>query len=114
MLRDITERQENEESIRLLNRELIKVNSNLELQVTERQSAEGQLQVVNTQLQTLVGSLKRQTEEIGLLNEMSELLQSCMELTEAMGVLATFSGRFIGLMPDACIWLSATGACCNA
>ncbi|KPC49164.1 sensor domain-containing diguanylate cyclase [Amantichitinum ursilacus] len=105
MLRDITERQENEESIRLLNRELIKVNSNLELQVTERQSAEGQLQVVNTQLQTLVGSLKRQTEEIGLLNEMSELLQSCMELTEAMGVLATFSGRFIGA--DAgCLYLA--------
>ena len=96
LLRDITERQENEESIRLLNRELIKVNSNLELQVTERQSAEGQLQIVNTQLQSLVGSLKRQTEEIGLLNEMSELLQSCMELTEAVGVLATFAERFIG------------------
>ena len=105
LLRDITERQENEESIRLLNRELIKVNSNLELQVTERQSAEGQLQIVNNQLQTLVGSLKRQTEEIGLLNEMSELLQSCMELTEAVGVLSTFAERFVGA--DAgCLYLA--------
>ena len=90
LVRDITERKRAEESIRHLNTELIHLNDDLEQQIQEKQSAEAKLQDVNTQLQALVESMREHTEFVSLLNEMSELLQSCLNIPEAARVLAHF------------------------
>lgn len=53
------------------------------IDVSERQKAEDELQRANKQLASRVQALKERTQEMNLLNEMGEQLQSCQNIEEA-------------------------------
>ncbi len=53
------------------------------IDVTERQKAEDELQRANKQLASRVQTLKERTQEMNLLNDMGEQLQSCQSIEEA-------------------------------
>lgn len=65
--------------------------------ITERKEAEEALRVVNNELTRWVNELEQRTREIGLLNQLGELLQSCLTYQEAYDVI---SGLGCRLFPD--------------
>jgi len=58
--------------------------------ITERRQVEKDLQEANNKLETWVGDLKERTQEMTLLSEMGELLQSCESFEEAYAVSAQY------------------------
>jgi diguanylate cyclase (GGDEF)-like protein/PAS domain S-box-containing protein len=58
--------------------------------ITERKSAEEALKNANEKLTSWVGELERRNREVSLLNEMGDLLQSCLTAEEAQGVISQF------------------------
>lgn len=61
--------------------------------ITKRKQAEEELQAANEKLKTLWSDAAQQNYNITSLNEMSELLQTCLKLEEVYSVVATFAGR---------------------
>ena len=55
--------------------------------ITERKASEAALQAANERMSVWVDELEQRTREIGLLNELSNLLQSCLNAQEAYGLL---------------------------
>ncbi len=58
--------------------------------ITEHRQVEKDLQEANNKLETWVGELKERTQEMTLLSEMGELLQSCESFEEAYTVSAQY------------------------
>ena len=65
--------------------------------ITERKRAEEALRNANEKLTSWVGELERRNREVSLLNEMGDLLQSCLTAEEAHAVIAQFAQQ---LFPD--------------
>ncbi|HVL03089.1 MAG TPA: diguanylate cyclase, partial [Acidimicrobiales bacterium] len=65
---------------------------------TARMAAEDALRNANEQLTATVAELERRSGELALLNEMGDLLQSCLTSEEAGQVIASFAAR---VFPDA-------------
>jgi diguanylate cyclase (GGDEF)-like protein/PAS domain S-box-containing protein len=59
--------------------------------ITERKLADEALRNANEKLTSWVGELERRNREVSLLNEMGDLLQSCLTAEEAHAVIAQFS-----------------------
>ena len=57
--------------------------------ITERKQTEQSLQEINEKLRGWVLELEQRTQEITLLNEMSDILQACRTVEEAHGAIAT-------------------------
>ncbi|MGE4483554.1 MAG: diguanylate cyclase [Oscillospiraceae bacterium] len=63
------------------------------IDITKRQQAEDKLQKVNRELASRVKELQERTEEMNQLNELGELLQSCQTITEACAISAQYIKR---------------------
>lgn len=61
--------------------------------ITERKEAEEALQVVNEELTRWIKELEQRTREIGLINELGELLQTCLIDAEAFTVISSLGPR---------------------
>ena len=59
--------------------------------ITDRKRAEEALRAANEKLTSWVGELERRNREVSLLNEMGDLLQSCLTAEEAHSVVAQFA-----------------------
>ena len=62
--------------------------------VTQRKQAEEALKQANEKLADSVQVLQRRTQELALLQEMGELLQSCPTVEEGYGVVGRYAPRF--------------------
>ena len=71
--------------------------------ISERKRVEALAEEANEHLRRSMAELERQTREISLLNDMSDLLQSCMNASEAAAIVMQFAQQ---LFPD------ASGALC--
>jgi diguanylate cyclase (GGDEF)-like protein len=60
---------------------------------TDRTTAEGTLQAANDELTAMLTELEHRGRELALVNDMGEILQSCVTLAEAYTVIANFAGR---------------------
>jgi diguanylate cyclase (GGDEF)-like protein/PAS domain S-box-containing protein len=80
---DITEQKQIEQVLR-------EARDDLEIQVTARTA---ELWTVTQQLTRWVKELEQRNDEVMLLNEMGELLQTCLTIEEAYGVIAQFVPR---------------------
>lgn len=69
--------------------------------ITKRKEIEEALQKTNTTLSFWVNELKRRNQEVTLLNEMAELLQSCIHIEEAYRVVANFSQKLFPMQGGA-------------
>jgi diguanylate cyclase (GGDEF)-like protein/PAS domain S-box-containing protein len=58
-------------------------------EITQRKQTEQALQEANQKLRSWVKELEQSTQEITLLNEMSDLLQACLSVEEAHSAIAT-------------------------
>ncbi|MBM4272864.1 MAG: diguanylate cyclase [Deltaproteobacteria bacterium] len=63
------------------------------MDISERKRTEVELQELNARLQTAVKDSREQTRKITLVNEMSDLLQSCHSFEEAYAAVCSFSPR---------------------
>lgn len=61
--------------------------------ISEPKRAEEELQELNARLQAAVKDSREQTQKIALLNEMSDLLQSCHSIEEAYAAVGSFAPR---------------------
>lgn len=61
--------------------------------ITERKQAEIAIRDANEQLKTWIEQLERRNREITTLNEMAEMLQSCVSAEEAHAVISQFTGE---------------------
>lgn len=61
--------------------------------ITERKLAESQVRTINDKLLILVDELQRRDREMQSLNQMNDLLQSCMTQAEAYQVIALTAGE---------------------
>ena len=66
--------------------------------ISDRKRVEAMAEEANEHLRRSVAELERQTREISLLNDMSDLLQSCMTVSEASTIVMQFAQQ---LFPDA-------------
>ncbi len=66
--------------------------------ISDRKRVEAMAAEANEHLRRSVAELERQTREISLLNDMSDLLQSCMSVSEASAIVTQFAQQ---LFPDA-------------
>jgi diguanylate cyclase (GGDEF)-like protein/PAS domain S-box-containing protein len=62
--------------------------------ITQRKRAEQDLRQANDRLACSVNVLERRTQEMALLQEMGELLQSCATVEEAYGIFGRYAQRF--------------------
>ena len=76
--------------------------------ITDRKRAEEALRAANEKLTRWVGDLERRNREVSLLNEMGDLLQSCLTAEEAHGVIAQFVQQLFPLESGALYVLSAS------
>lgn len=66
--------------------------------VSDRKQAEAQLQQTNDRMSVTVKKLERRTKEMALTGQMSQLLQACLKLDEATGVMGhSLAALFTGL-----------------
>jgi diguanylate cyclase (GGDEF)-like protein/PAS domain S-box-containing protein len=65
--------------------------------VTEARQSEDRLQRANARLAGTVRELERHDREVSVINQMGDMLQSCMSEPEAYAVIAQFAGQ---LFPD--------------
>ncbi len=65
--------------------------------VTESKQAEARVQEMNAQLQSRVAELQTHTQELNLLNELSDMVQVCQTTKEAYEVMAA---SLVALFPD--------------
>jgi diguanylate cyclase (GGDEF)-like protein/PAS domain S-box-containing protein len=65
--------------------------------ISDRKKVEAMAEEVNEHLRRSIAELERQTREISLLNDMSDLLQSCMSVGEASTIVTQFARQ---LFPD--------------
>ncbi len=79
---------ETEKRVRERTIELSEANARLANEISERKRADEALREANQQLTNWVGELERRTREMTLLNEMGDLLQSCLSLPEAAKIVA--------------------------
>jgi len=72
------------------------------MDISETKISERKLQDANEAMQVWVSELEQRTREIGLLNELSSLLESCLTAQEAYGLLqqmgAQLFPRQVGLL----------------
>ncbi len=71
----------------------VKYISGVFFDITKRKQAEQELQAANEKLKGLYSEAAQQNCNIASLNEMSELLQTCLKLEEVYDTVATFGGR---------------------
>lgn len=62
--------------------------------ITERREAEESQRQVNEQLKRWLAELEQRTHEMGQLNEMSDLLQTCLTVEEAYSVIGSMIRQF--------------------
>jgi diguanylate cyclase (GGDEF)-like protein len=90
MARDITE-------TRKRMAQLNEVNKHLQDEILERERMEDAIQDTNEKLKSLVLEYGQHNQEITVLNEMSDMLQACLDCEEAHNAIAKFLPR---LFPD--------------
>ncbi|HAA05467.1 MAG TPA: hypothetical protein DCE18_19160, partial [Syntrophobacteraceae bacterium] len=73
--------------------QLNEVNKHLQAEILERERVEEALQGTNEKLKSLVLEYGQHNQEITLLNEMSDLLQACLDCEEAHKAIARFLPR---------------------
>jgi len=76
--------------------------------ITDRKRAEEALRNANEKLTSWVSELERRNREVSLLNEMGDLLQSCLTAEEAHGVIAQFVQQLFPSESGALFVLSAS------
>lgn len=94
IMRDISDRKRAQEAIVKLNSELRAINDNLSREIHERKRAEAETKTINNRLENFIRDLQSYTDDIHLLNEMSEFLQASNNLHELTDVIDTFARRF--------------------
>ena len=77
--------------------EINEVNKHLQAEILDRERMEDAIQESNEKLKSLVLEYGQHNQEITLLNEMSDLLQACLDCEEAHQAIAKFLPR---LFPD--------------
>jgi diguanylate cyclase (GGDEF)-like protein/PAS domain S-box-containing protein len=84
--RDITETRKRMAQIN-------EVNKHLQEEILERERMEDAIQDTNEKLKSLVLEYGQHNQEITVLNEMSDMLQACLDCEEAHGAIAKFLPR---------------------
>lgn len=79
--------------------------------ITERQRAAAELQRANAQLTETVRELERRNHEMALINELSDLLQSCLEQREANEVVERFARQLFPELSGALFLQTPAGPC---
>ncbi len=77
--------------------QLNEVNKHLQAEILDRERMEDAIQDANEKLKSLVLEYGQHNQEITMLNEMSDLLQACLDCEEAHKAIAKFLPR---LFPD--------------
>lgn len=79
--------------------------------ITERKRAAAELRRANEQLTTTVRELERRNNEMTLINELSDLLQSCLEQREANEVVERFARQLFPDLSGALFLQTGDGPC---
>ena len=83
-------------------------NQGILIDITESKFTEKALQVANEKLLTGIAELEQRTREIGLLNELGDLLQSCLGVEDAYAVIKQSAQRLFPEESGALYLISAS------